>query len=142
MLTTISILLAGALSLWALAGKVGGFGAGGSFGRNQATYRAAGEILKSQNESPSVVAVGDPPGFFLATGLGAVAVPDGTEEVLKRVASAYGVDWVILEADHPAGLDALYLSPAARPWLAAPLSFLDPAGSPVYLYRVLLKPDS
>jgi hypothetical protein len=137
MLTTICILLAGALSLWALAGKAGVFGAGASFGRNQAAYAAAGEVLRSQGESASVVAVGDPPGFFLASGWKSVAIPHGSEDVLQQVVSLYGVEWVILEADHPTGLDDLYLSPSARSWLTAPLTFLDPAGRPVYLYRVL-----
>src|SRR3972149_3876064 len=54
MLTSISILLAGALSVWAVAGKVGTFGGGDSFGRNQATYAAAAELLREEGESGSV----------------------------------------------------------------------------------------
>ncbi len=137
MLTSISILLAGALSVWAMAGKIGAFGAGASFGRNQATYAAAAEVIRGEGESEVVAAVGDPPGFFLATGWRAVAIPHGTEQVLQQVASAYDVEWIILEADHPADLDALYFSASERPWLTAPLRILDPAGRPVYLYRVL-----
>jgi hypothetical protein len=83
------------------------------------------------------VAVGDPPGFYLATGAPSVAIPNGDEAVLRRVAEAYGVEWAVLEADHPAGLDELYASPGERTWLAAPLTFLDSSGHPVYLYRVL-----
>jgi hypothetical protein len=139
LLGTVALLLAGALSLWALAGKAGAFGAGASFGRNQMTYNAAEELLRSQDETISVVAVGNPPGFYLATGRAAVAIPHGAEHDLKQVASAYGVDWVLLEADHPRPLDDLYLAPSARDWLAAPLTFLDPAGRPVYLYRVVLE---
>ena len=137
MLTAISILLAGALSLWALAGKVGAFGRGASFGRNQATYAAAGEVLRREGETAAVVAVGDPPGFFLATGWSAVALPHGTEQALREMISTYEVEWLVLEADHPTGLDALYTSPAARPSLAAPLSYRDPGGRMVFLYRVL-----
>ena len=139
MLTSISISLAGALSLWAMAGKIGLFGEGGSFGRNQATYAAAAAVLRRETDSPAVAAVGDPPGFFLATGWPAVAIPHGTEQSLRQVAAVFDVAWVIVEADHPAGLDDLYASPSARSWLAAPLTFLDPAGRPVYLYRVLPK---
>ena len=61
MLTTISILLAGGLSVWAVAGKIGAFGAGASFGRNQATYAAAAELVRREGESATVVAVVDPP---------------------------------------------------------------------------------
>jgi hypothetical protein len=137
MLTAVSILLAGSLSLWAIAGKTGAFGPAGSFGRNLATYAAAGEVLRQQGESSAVVGVVDPPGFYLATGWSGVALPHGTEETLQQVISAYDVEWLVLEADHPGGLDALYLRPAARPWLAAPLRLQDPGGRLVYLYRVL-----
>src|SRR3990170_2850099 len=137
MLTSISILLAGALSVWAMAGKIGAFGAGASFGRDQATYAAAAEVIRGEGESDVVAAVGDPPGFFLASGWLAVAIPHGTEQVLQQVVSAYDVEWIILEADHPADLDALYFSASERPWLTAPLRILDPAGRPVYLYRVV-----
>ena len=137
LLTSISVLLAGALSLWAMAGKIGLLGNGASFARNQATYAAAAQILRREAEMPSVAAVGDPPGFFLASGWMAVAIPHGTERALQQIAATYDVAWIILEADHPTDLDDLYSSPSARSWLAAPLSFLDPAGRPVYLYRVL-----
>jgi hypothetical protein len=137
MFTTISLVLACGLSVWSLAGKAGAFGVEGSFVRNRDTYRAAGEILVLHGDRGSVVAVGDPPGFYLATGAPSVVIPNGDEIVLRHVAEVYGVEWVVLEADHPSGLEALYESPAERTWLAAPLMFLDPSGNPVYLYRVL-----
>ncbi|HMK07820.1 MAG TPA: hypothetical protein VK449_02195 [Anaerolineales bacterium] len=142
MLTSIAVVLAAALSLWTLAGKAGAFGPGGSFGRNLATYRAAERVLASQDGSASVVAVGDPPGYFLAGGHRAVVIPNGTEQVLRQVSETYGVDWIVLEADHPAGLDALYEDPGARDWLAEPLVVVDPNGLPVYLYRVLKQATS
>jgi hypothetical protein len=70
-----------------------------------------------------MVVVGDPPGFFLAGGWPAIPIPNGDEQVLRQPAWHYGATWVVLEADHPAGLDALYLSPSANSWLAAPDSF-------------------
>jgi hypothetical protein len=137
MLSSIAVMLAAGLTLWAFAGKAGFLGAGQSFSRNQTTYREAARIMRARGESTPRVAVGDPPGFFIASGWSAIPIPNGDEQVLRQAASAYGATWVVLEADHPAGLGALYLSPAPASWLAPPVSFLDPAGRPVYLFRVL-----
>jgi hypothetical protein len=91
----------------------------------------------NSTDPDSVAAVVDPPGFYLATGVPAVALPHGDEADLRAVVEKFGVDWIVLEADHPSGLDRLYASPSARTWLAEPIDFLDPAARPVYLYRVL-----
>jgi hypothetical protein len=136
MLTSIALLLAAALSVWSLAGKAGLFGAGSSFARNLTTFRSAADRLRAQGQPVGAVAVGDPPGFFLATGIPAVVIPDGPEDSLRAVVKAYGVDWVVLEADHPRLLDGLYRDPSGSGWLSPPLTYTDPAGRPVYLLRV------
>jgi hypothetical protein len=56
------------------------------------------------------------------------------------VIEKFGVDWVVLEWDHPVGLEELYAAPGARQWLASPLRLEDPAGRPIYLYRVVESP--
>ncbi len=132
---TVAVLLAAALSAWALAGKAGLLGAASSFDRNLATYRQAATYVDSPNES-TVVAVNDPPGFFLATGISAVAIPNGSEDTLRQVAARYGVDWIVLEADHPRGLDALYQNPTSDAWLGPPRIARDPAGKPVFIFKV------
>lgn len=135
MLASVALLVAGGLSGWVLAGKAGAFGVGQSFDRNAITYGAVGAALGDQDRS-GVVAVNDPPGFYLATGMSAVVIPDGPESGLREVSARYGVGWVVLEANHPEGLDELYRSPSSRPWLAEPAMLLDAAGEPVYLFRV------
>ena len=138
LLMTVTFLLAGALSAWALAGKAGAFGPASSFDRNLLTYRQAGQHLGGAGDS-MVVAVNDPPGFFLGTGIAAVAVPNGSEETLRQVADRYHVRWIVLEADHPAGLDELYRNPSASSWLGPPLRFYDPDGRAVLLFEVPLE---
>jgi hypothetical protein len=136
MFAVVSLLLAASLSIWALMGKAGAFGVEGSFARNREVYDRVGQVLGAA-EPDSVIAVADPPGLYLSTGLASVALPHGDETALRQVVDRYGVDWIVLEADHPAGLDSLYLSPSSRPWLAEPMSFQDPAGRPVHVFRVL-----
>jgi hypothetical protein len=92
--------------------------------RSQQEYQDAGEVLRALDDNPGLVAVNNPPGFYLATGLGSVVIPDGSPETLRQVILKYGVEWVILEANHPAGLDELYHDPRQVPWL-------KPAGSSV-----------
>jgi len=138
LLMTVTFLLAGALSAWALAGKAGYLGPASSFDRNLLTYRQAGEQLRETGDS-MVVAVNDPPGFFLGTGIPAVVVPNGSEETLRQVAKRYDVRWIVLEADHPAGLDELYRNPSGSSWLGPPLRFNDPGGRAVLLFEVPLE---
>jgi len=135
LLITVAVLLAAALSAWTLAGKAGLLGPASSFDRNLTTYRQAGTFVENPDES-TVVAVNDPPGFFLATGIPAVAIPNGSEDALKLVAARYGVDWIVLEADHPRDLDELYRNPSARSWLGPPRVSSDPAGRLVFIFPV------
>jgi hypothetical protein len=57
------------------------------------------------------VFVNNPPGFTLAAHRPSLAVPDGAPETLLAVARRYGACWVLLEPDHPHGLDGLYVEP-------------------------------
>jgi hypothetical protein len=139
LLLTATVALAVMLSLWTVLSKTGLFGKGTSFARNQDTYQTAGELLAAEVDRSSVIAVGDPPGYFLATGSPAVVIPHGDESVLQQAAAEFGIEWIVLEADHPRGLRELYDAPGRRSWLAEPLSYLDPSGRPVYLYRVALE---
>jgi hypothetical protein len=86
---------------------------------------------------PGVVAVNNPPGFYLASGVPAVAIPDGSVETLHQVVERYGVRWVLLDVNRPAGLAGLYANPESAPWLEASASFEDEQGRPVHWLRVL-----
>ncbi len=136
MLASIGLITAAGISLWGLAGKSGAFGAGQSFDRNAISYGAAARAIPDQDRA-GVVAVNDPPGYYLATGSPAVSIPGGDESSLRAVAERYGVSWVLLEFNHPQGLDDLYRDPTTRDWLAPPIRLVDAAGQPMYLFRVL-----
>ena len=60
----------------------------------------------------SIVMVANSPGFFLASGNSAIAVPDGDVHTLLTVAKRYGANFVVLEKGSvPVGLDPVYENP-------------------------------
>ena len=98
-------------------------------------HRALSDALRHLDSSPGAVAVNDPPGFYLASGLPCVVVPFGDPSTLRAVADRFGVEWVILDANHPAPLAGLYADPASEPWLLLRGQIADPQGRPVYLLQ-------
>jgi hypothetical protein len=105
--------------------------------QSERTYRAAAVRLGSLDPAPGVVAVNNPPGFYLATNLPAVVIPDGPPQVLHQVVDRYRVDWVVLDANRPEGLAGLYDEPSSVPWLALRASLADAEGRPVHLFQVV-----
>jgi len=73
--------------------------------------RIAPELDKLGLPPGAPVFVNNPPGFTLAAHRPSLAVPDGTPETLLAVARRYGACWILLEPDHPHGLDELYAEP-------------------------------
>lgn len=104
---------------------------------SQATYVAIGSRLRAIDPAADVVAVNDPPGFYLASGLSAVVIPDGSTDTLRQVVEKFDASWVILDANRPAGLANLYLRPDGLSWLQLVDKMSDASGRPVYLLRVL-----
>jgi 4-amino-4-deoxy-L-arabinose transferase-like glycosyltransferase len=100
------------------------------------SYQVAAQHLAMHSKPSELVAVNNPPGFFLASGRQAVVIPNGTLDTLRTVAQRYGVQWVILEPNHPSGLDSLYANPGASDWLALTESWLDEHRGLVMLFRV------
>lgn len=84
-----------------------------------------------------VVAVNNPPGFWLASGIPAVVIPDGGPDSLQAVARTFGVKWVVLEYNHPAGLEGLYRDPQAASFLRLKEKSTDSFGYPVYVFQVV-----
>jgi len=110
--------------------------AGAGWGSSQAVYAQVGEWLRQHDPGPAPVAVNNPPGFWLATELPAVVIPVGGQPELHRVVRAYGVAWVVLERNHPPGLNDLYANPAS----AAHMTYRDtlnlPGAAPIHLFQV------
>ncbi len=67
--------------------------------------------------SQDIVMVNNTPGFYLANGLPSIVIPDGDESTLLSAAENYGATYVILESNHPQGLNDLYESPDKHPHL-------------------------
>ena len=102
-------------------------------------YGEVGAALLSLDSSPDLVAVNNPPGFYLATDIQAVVIPDGTLETLEQVVSRYQVSWVVLDVNRPAGLSALYARQITPEWmdLAAVLEAED--GSVIEIFKVVTR---
>jgi hypothetical protein len=83
------------------------------------------------------VAVNNPPGFFAHSHMSAVVIPFGTEQTLRKVVDSYNVRWVVLEANHPHGLNALYAEPNSVEWLTLVETIQDPGGQPVHVLKVV-----
>jgi 4-amino-4-deoxy-L-arabinose transferase-like glycosyltransferase len=115
--------------------RVSGPGAAGSrWNSSNMTYQRVGELLEGARD---LVAVNNPPGFYVATRMPAVVIPNGDGSILRSVVEAYGVGWVVLDANRPAALAALYDNPDSLPWLELHSSTIDPSTQgPIYVLKV------
>jgi hypothetical protein len=64
-----------------------------------------------------IVMVNNPPGYFVATGRPAIVVPDGDIHSTLAAAQRYQAHYLLLESNHPKGLDNLYQNPGDLPGL-------------------------
>lgn len=68
--------------------------------------------LRTLGANPDeIVLVNNPPGYYVASGRSALAIPNGGVATVCRAAQQYAAGYMILEIDHPAGLAALYAHP-------------------------------
>jgi hypothetical protein len=67
-------------------------------------------------KAEDIVMVANPPGFYLASGNPAIAVPDGDDNTLLTVARRYNALYLILEEGSvPANLMPVYKNPQGQP---------------------------
>jgi hypothetical protein len=64
-----------------------------------------------------IVMVNNPPGYYLASNRPCIVIPDGGVEQVLQVAHRYHAKYLVLEANHPAGLENLYKRPEEQPGL-------------------------
>lgn len=89
-------------------------------------YSRIDEQLASQGALPGdLVLVNNPPGYFVASRRSGIAIPDGGLEEMVAVAARYEVRFVLLELNHPRGLDELYRYPGDQPGLRYLQTFED-----------------
>jgi hypothetical protein len=83
------------------------------WGSSQKFYQRVDRHLLTYGIQPEeIVLVNNPPGYIVANGRAAIAIPDGDENTLLEVAERYHASYIILEQNHPQGLELLYTSPA------------------------------
>ncbi len=69
-----------------------------TWGREHTVYRQISNYLNLQGiTEEAVVIVANPPGFWLASGHPAIAVPDGDVKTVLAIAERYGASYLILE---------------------------------------------
>jgi hypothetical protein len=100
------------------------------------TYDAAAATLSNFDSDDSIVAVNNPPGFYLSSQRGSVVIPNGGEAVLHQVIDRFAVEWVILDVNHPEGLADLYHGKINVPWLEERTTLLDHNNEPVLIFEV------
>ncbi len=110
------------------------FGEGDAWNASAQTYIAAAASIADGPES--IVAVNNPPGFFAHSQISAVVIPSGTEQTLRKVVGSFDVGWVVLEANHPPGLNSLYADPNSATWLTLVETIQAPGGQQVHIFRV------
>jgi hypothetical protein len=96
-------------------------------------YGEAGAWLQRAGDSDSLVVVNNPPGFYYFTSHPSLVIPNGDEETLLRAMTDFEARWLVLDANHPAGLAGLYAAPQSDVRLTLRAAFTDESGRPVYL---------
>jgi hypothetical protein len=84
---------------------------------------AIGRALADRGEADPIVMVNNPPLFTYQTGLRSIVIPNGDETMLLAAARQFGAQWVVLDANRPAGLAALYAGPDSSPDLKRAAAF-------------------
>lgn len=88
------------------------------WGSSEAHYSQLEKLILEKGALlDEVVMVNNPPGFFTVSDRSAIVIPNGTPETLLAAAEKYSARFVLLEADHPVGLDELYESQTDQPGL-------------------------
>jgi hypothetical protein len=110
------VAMAALLTAVIIYGRVMGGGGGPVWSHENIAYSDINTFLiKKGMQTQAVVMVANPPGFYLASGNPAIAIPDGDENTLLVVARRYQAEYVVLEeGSTPGGLLPVYLHPAEQ----------------------------
>lgn len=110
--------IAGLLTTLIVQGRViGQFNGEPAWGWEAYAYSQIERFLDMQGAPvEAVVIVANPPGYYLASGRPAIAIPDGDKQTVLEVAGRYGGRYLILEKGGlPRSLEALYARPDRDP---------------------------
>ena len=83
---------------------------------NRITFQQLEQTILELGAHPEdIVLTTNPPGYFAHANRSAIAIPDGDIQTLFEVAEKYNGKFLLLEKDHPRGLDDLYAAPEKHP---------------------------
>ena len=101
------------LSVFIVGQRVLGWGENGqAWDGGYEYHRQLNGVLFGLSISPDeIIMVNNPPGFYLASERPAIVIPDGDVDTSLLVAEKYQADYLILERNHPQGLNELYENP-------------------------------
>ncbi len=97
-----------------------------------APYSALAEWLTGRGEANVVVMVGDPPGYWYYGGGLSIVVPNEPVETTLAAADRYGARYLVLDANRPMPLAALYEGTATHPRL----SLVESLPGDLRVYRI------
>lgn len=98
-------------------------------------YPAIAAWVSRQNPN-AVVMVGNPPAYRYHGGGLSVIIPNENLETTLQAAAEYGVEFLVLDGNHPAPLAGLYHNPTSAARLGLAQTFGRDSGSPIYVFRV------
>lgn len=91
----------------------------------------------ASHDSEATVMLNNPPAYRYHGGGLSVVVPNENLDVTLQVAQHYGVDYLILDRNHPAPLAAVYNQPLAQPGLDLVKTFAGGTGHEIYVFKIV-----
>ncbi len=104
---------------------------------SQVVYESVDQWFKKSDLENQLVAINNPPGFYVASGMKSVVIPDGGVMELREVVELFGVEWVVLDTNNP-GLMDLYENPGMVSWLMHAITLEPLPKSRIQIYRVAI----
>jgi hypothetical protein len=102
-------------TIYLSANRVGADREGSQWDASYWSYKHLDERLTLLGAQPQdLVLVNNIPGYYVAAGRGGASIPDGGVDALMAVAHRYQMRYLLLEANHPQGLNELYQQPGDR----------------------------
>ena len=114
-----AVLLAACLSAWIYQERVIGDGnwKDPAWNRADSAMVSIGDWLQTLDPGRPVVMVGNPPAFYYSTGIPAIVVPNENVTRTLEAARRYGAQYLLLDANRPLPLAALYAGDETHPAL-------------------------
>ncbi len=104
---------------------------------SHAVYESVDTWFENSDLEDQLVAINNPPGFYVASGMKSVVIPDGGVMELREVIELFGVEWVVLDSNNP-GLMDLYENPRMVSWLMHTITLEPLPKSRIQIYRVVI----